>query len=154
MAVTTGPGYCRKDLLFTFFSVLNCEKYPPFLLYLLMSLGPMSLGLALFEWNKLHQFCRPLITLGRVPLFFYLIHLPLIHGATLAITHLRGLPIDWLFRGSGRLPFPTMPACEYGYDLTTVYGVWLALLIILYPICYIYSRFKQQHPEIRWLNYI
>ncbi|MGZ8237950.1 MAG: hypothetical protein ACXWTY_08785 [Methylobacter sp.] len=133
------PWLPQKNLLFTIFAVLNCEKYPPSLLYLLMTLGPALLGLVLFEWNKLHRFCRPLITLGRVPLFFYLIHLALIHGAALALTQFRGLPIDWLFRGSGRLPFPTMPASEYGYDLTTVYGVWLVLLILLHPLCYAYA---------------
>ncbi|MGZ5029690.1 MAG: DUF1624 domain-containing protein [Methylobacter sp.] len=148
------PWLPQKDSLFTFFAVLNCEKYPPSLLYLLMTLGFVLLGLALFEWNKLYRFCRFLITLGRVPLFFYLIHLPLIHGTALALTQFRGLSIDWLFHGSGRLPFPTMPASEYGYDLTTVYVVWLVLLILLYPVCYAYARFKQQHRESRWLTYI
>jgi len=148
------PWSPQKDSLFTLFAVLNCEKYPPSLLYLLMTLGPVLLGLALCEWNNLHRFFGPLITLGRVPLFFYLVHIPLIHGAALALTLFRGLPIDWLFRGSGRLPFPTMPTSEYGYDLMTVYGVWLVLLILLYPVCYAYARFKQQHREIRWLTYI
>jgi len=148
------PWLPQKDSLFTLFAVLNCEKYPPSLLYLLMTLGLVFLGLALFEWNKLHRYCRPLITLGRVPLFFYLIHIPLIHGAALAFVQLRGLPIDWLFRGSGRLPFPTMPTSEYGYDLTTVYGIWLLLLTLLYPACYAYAWFKQRHREIQWLTYI
>jgi hypothetical protein len=87
-------------------------------------------------------------------LFFYLIHLPLIHGAALAFAQLRGLPVDWLFRGSGLLPFPTMPTSEYGYDLTMVYGVWLVLLILLYPACYAYAWFKQRHREIQWLTYL
>jgi uncharacterized membrane protein len=146
------PWSVQKDSLFTLFAILNCGKYPPSLLYLLMTLGPMLLGLVLFESSKLPGFSRPLLVFGRVPLFFYLIHLMLIHGTALVVGQFRGLPIDWLFRGFGFMP--DMPTSRYGYDLLTVYAVWLVMLLLLYPVCHAYARFKQQHPEIRWLAYL
>jgi uncharacterized membrane protein len=148
------PWLPQKDGLFTLFAVLNCEKYPPSLLYLLMTLGPMMFVLALLEWKKMHRFGLSFIIFGKVPLFFYLIHLLLIHGAAVAITLFRGMSSDWLFRGSGRFPFPTIPTSEYGYDLATVYGVWLVLLILLYPVCYVYAWFKQRYQGRGWLAYI
>jgi hypothetical protein len=113
----------------------------------------MMLLLTLFEWHNLFLIKEPLLIFGRVPLFFYLIHLPLIHGSALAITYFRGLPIDWLL-GRGRHVFPTIPAPEYGYNLPTVYGIWMVLLLLLFPLCTIFSRFKHHHPGIRWLSYI
>jgi uncharacterized membrane protein len=146
------PWVAQKDSLFTLFAILNCGKYPPSLLYLLMTLGPMLLGLVLFESSKLHQFSRPLLAFGRVPLFFYLIHLMLIHGTALVVILFRDMPIDWLHHGFGFMP--NLPAPEYGYNLVTVYAVWLLMLLLLYPLCHVYARFKQQHPEIRWLAYL
>jgi uncharacterized membrane protein len=146
------PWVFQKDALFSFFAVLNCSKYPPSLLYLLMTLGPMLLGLVVFESKKLPGINRLLLIFGRVPLLFYLIHLMLIHATALAIIQLRGLPIDWMYRGSRFIP--KMPSPEYGYDLPTVYAVWLVMLALLYPICHAYARFKQQHPQMRWLAYL
>jgi len=148
------PWLPQKDSLFTLFAILNCEKYPPSLLYLLITLGIMFFLLTLFDWNRLHRFGRPLITFGRVPLFFYVIHFFLIHSAALAVTWFRGLPTDWLFHGFGRFPFPVLRGAESGYDLMTVYGVLIALLVFLYPLCYAYAQFKQRHREIRWLSYL
>ncbi len=148
------PWLPQKDSLFTFFAVLNCEKYPPSLLYLLITLGLMFFLLTLFEWNRLHRFGRPLIIFGRVPLFFYIIHFFLVHSAALAVAWFRGLPTDWLFQGFGLPPFTVLRGPESGYDLATVYGVVIALLVILYPICYAYAQLKQRHREIRWLSYL
>lgn len=147
------PWIAQKDALFTLFSILNCEKYPPSLLYLLMTLGLMFFGLVLFEWDKPHLFRKPLLIFGRVPLFFYLIHLPLIHGAALFLAYARGFPVDWLL-GHGRHAFPTIPAAEYGYNLATVYGLWLMFMMILYPLCSYYAQFKHKHPDIVWLGYL
>ena len=134
--------------------MVNFEKYPPSLLYLLVTLGLMFIGLSLFESLKLQIIRQPLLTVGKAPLFFYLLHIYLIHGAALAVTYYRGMTVDWLLTGSSRVPFPEIPSPEYGYDLPVVYGVWLAVLALLYPFCHIFVRIKRQYPHIVWLSYL
>src|SRR5947207_1145993 len=73
------PWSRQKNGLFTLFSFLNCHKYPPSLAYLLMTLGPALVVLALLERGT-PRWLGPILVFGRVPLFYYLIHLPLIHG--------------------------------------------------------------------------
>jgi hypothetical protein len=147
------PWQAQQDSILTVFAVLNCEKYPPSLSYLLVTASIMMWLLACFESQMLTLVNRPLLIFGRVPLFFYLIHLPLIHGAALAVTFLRGLPVDWLL-GRGTQAFPTIPAPEYGVNLPTVYLVWVLIILLLYPLCKNFSRYKHHHPETRWLGYI
>ncbi|MEC4748882.1 heparan-alpha-glucosaminide N-acetyltransferase domain-containing protein [Methylomicrobium sp. Wu6] len=148
------PWAPQKNGLFTLFSMLNFQKYPPSLLYLLTTLGLMFIGLALLEGLKLQCIRLPLLTVGKAPLFFYLLHIYLIHGAALAVTHFRGLPVAWLFAGSAAHPFPAAPAPEYGYDLPVVYGVWLAVIVLLYPLCHAFVRIKQRYRHIAWLSYL
>jgi uncharacterized membrane protein len=148
------PWAPQKNGLFTLFSILNFQKYPPSLLYLLVMLGLMFIGLALFEGIKPQVIRQPLLIIGKAPLFFYLLHIYLIHGAALAVTHYRGLPVDWLLTGSSRVPFPEIPSPEYGYDLPVVYGVWLAVLVLLYPFCHIFVGIKRQYRHIAWLSYL
>jgi uncharacterized membrane protein len=136
------PWSLQKNGLMTLFSILNCDKYPPSLLYLLMTLGLMFFGLALFELQKIQRFGFLLINFGKTPLLFYVIHILLIHGAAYIITIYRGLSIDWLVSGSAKNPFPKIPAPEYGFDLATVYFIWLVLLGVLYPLCSVYIRIK------------
>jgi len=148
------PWAPQKNGLFTLFSIVNFQKYPPSLLYLLMMLGLMFIGLALFEGCLLRLIRQPLLTVGKAPLFFYLLHIYLIHGAALAVTHLRGLPVAWLFAGTAAHPFPAVPAPEYGYDLPVVYGIWLAVLVLLYPFCLVFARIKQRYRHVAWLSYL
>jgi uncharacterized membrane protein len=147
------PWQAQQNPLFTVFAILNCEKYPPSLSYLLVTISIMMLLLAFFESKKLILVKEPLLIFGRVPLFFYLIHLPLIHGTALAVTYFRDLPVDWLL-GRGSHAFPTIPAPEYGFNIPTVYFVWVVMILLLYPLCKLFSAYKYHHPEIRWLSYI
>src|SRR6266446_1710697 len=73
------PWTTQRSAFFTCLSFISCEKYPPSLLYLLMTLGPVIILLALLD-RDLSAIWRPLIVFGRVSLFFYLVHLPLMHG--------------------------------------------------------------------------
>lgn len=142
------PYLPQKNGLMTLFSILNCDKYPPSLLYLLMTLGIMFLGLALFERPKMHRFGFLFIIFGKVPLPFYIIHILLIHVAAYIITLYRDLPIDWLVSGSANNPFPKIPAPDYGFDLAIVYFIWLVLLLVLYPLCSVYIRVKSRLKNI------
>ena len=142
------PWSLQKNGLMTVFSILNCDKYPPSLLYLLMTLGLMFFGLALFEIKKMQRFGLFLINFGKAPLLFYVSHILIIHGVAYIITIYRGLSIDWLVSGSAKNPFPKIPAPEYGFDLATVYFIWLVLLLVLYPLCSVDIRIKRVMSQI------
>jgi uncharacterized membrane protein len=135
----------QKDTLFTVLAFLNCEKYPPSLCYLLMTLGPAMLLLAAFEGVS-SPAARPIIVFGRVPLFYYLVHLPVIHGAALVAGYFR----------HGKLlvggPFDEMPK-DYGYSLPIVYLVWAGAILILYPACAWFAGVKARRRDA-WLSYL
>src|SRR4030095_8461844 len=82
------PWSPRPSALLTIASFLNCTKYPPSLLYLLMTLGPGILVLGLIEHARLGD-RNPLLVFGRVPLFYYLLHIPLIHGLAIVLFGIR-----------------------------------------------------------------
>lgn len=121
---------------------LNCEKYPPSLQFLLMTLGPVFLLYPLLS-NIRGRVSTRLITFGEVPLFFYLVHLPVIHTLALLVTAFNGQSLSWLFGG---FPILEKPA-GYGIPLAGIYLAWLLVLWILYPACRWYSLEKLQHRK-------
>src|SRR5260370_18230996 len=115
-------------------SFLRCSKYPSSLLYVVMTLGPALLFLAFFEarTSRTWQYFQ---TLGRVPLFYYLLHIPLIHVMAVLFSLVTYGQAAWLYRDlMNSRAAPTLPA-GYGYCLTVVYGVWIATVLMLYPLC-------------------
>ena len=132
----------------TFFSFINCHKYPPSLLYLLITLGLAFLLLYLFERTRFPTL-KPLLIFGRVPLFFYLIHLWLIHLAAIFFA----LPkYGFKLFNLSYLRSSAMPD-DYGYDLHHVYVFWLIMLILLYPLCKWFAHYKSKH-KYWWLNFL
>jgi len=147
------PWTAQRNGLFTVLSFLNCEKYPPSLLFLLMTLGPVIVLLAVLE-NHVPAILRPFIVFGRVPLFFYLLHLPLMHGLAIVLSYLKYGRADWLFHGpAGIGRFANVYPSDYGYGLATVYVIWIAVTIALYPLCVWFARLKQQRRDV-WLSYL
>lgn len=147
------PWTAQRSAFFTFLSFINCEKYPPSLLYLLMTLGPVILLLALLD-RDLSAFWRPLIVFGRVPLFFYLLHLPLMHGMAVGLSYLKYGRADWLFLGPAGIPvFGAAYPPDYGYALPVVYLIWLLVVVILYALCRWFARLKQERRSV-WLSYL
>lgn len=136
---------------FTFFSFLNCTKYPPSLCYLLMTLGPAILFLAIFD-RPLAAIAQPIITFGRVPLFFYLLHVPLIHGGAVLLDVIRFGYSPQALAGPWELKQETIPA-GYGLSLPIVYLVWICVILMLYPLCHWFANVKQRHPN-SWLSYL
>jgi uncharacterized membrane protein len=139
------PWSVQSSPLLTLASFLNCTKYPPSLLYLLMTLGPGIVVLGLIDRVRLAD-ANPLIVFGRVPLFYYLLHLPLIHGLAIAAGEIRYGRMDFLFRNPPALlgsseGFPP----DYGYNLAVVYLVWIAVVVTLYPACRWFAALKQRN---------
>lgn len=123
----------------TIFSFLSCHKYPPSLCYLLMTLGPALLLLAWWDRGT-PSWLQPLRLFGRVPMFFYLLHLPLLHGLAVGVA--------WLFG------FTSQRAPNHvGFGLLAVYTAWLASLLLLYPLCHKFAAFKRRH-HAPWLSYL
>jgi uncharacterized membrane protein len=143
-----GPWSVQKDLLFTVLSFVNCQKYPPSLDFLLMTLGPALILLVLFEHagGRLAQF---FVAYGRVPLFFYLLHWFVIKGLALGLAYLRYGRADWMYGtpADGRVP------TDYGYDLWIVYLIWLFVVLSLFPLCYWFAGVKRR-SDAPWLSYL
>lgn len=142
------PWNVQEGFLQTTLAFINCEKYPPSLLYLLMTLGISWLFLAFFD-GKDNVVTRILKKFGRVPLFFYLIHIPIIHVIALIMAYLSGVESTWLFYE----PFFSKPE-EYGFSLAVVYIVWGLLVAALYLPCKWFGIFKRRWKKQWWASYL
>jgi uncharacterized membrane protein len=141
-AVQERPG-------FTALSFLNCTKYPPSLAYNLMTIGPAIALLGVFEGVR-GKWAQPLIVFGRVPLFFYLLHIPLIHGGIVLLDYLR---YGWSPQAnSGPWFDKSLDPPDYGVSLPTVYLLWVAVLLILYFPCAWFAEVKRRY-RWAWLSY-
>jgi uncharacterized membrane protein len=146
------PWSPQADTLLTVLSFINTEKYPPSLLFLLMTLGPALLLLAAFDRDEgVSVLARPLRVFGQVPLFYYVLHLLLIHASAVVFSYARHGEAAWLF-GTDWLFRSGLPDA-YGYELPVVYLVWLGVVVVLYPGCRWYAQFKQRQGW-GWLSYL
>jgi uncharacterized membrane protein len=130
----------------TVLSFLNCEKYPPSLLYLMMTLGPALLLLAAFDNARGGRAAEVLIVFGRVPFFYYVAHVALIHALAVAYALASTGSASWLIGGPGERPD------GYGMGLPGVYGVTLVVVVLLYPLCRRYGALKRRAEW--WWSYL
>jgi uncharacterized membrane protein len=136
----------------TLLAFLDCHKYPPSLCYLLMTLGPALMLLACLDrYTPAPAALKPLLVFGRVPLFYYLLHLPLVHALSLLIETVRFGHAPWLL-GNPFGPNPAMPA-NAGLGIAGVYVVWLLALALLYPLCAWFAALKRRRRDA-WLSYL
>lgn len=136
-----------KDLI----SFLNPSKYPPSLLFLLMTLGTAFLFLANSEKVKgkvVDFFC----TFGRVPFFYYILHLYLIHLIALIFAEFSGFGWRIMILEGWVTETPTLKG--YGFPLWVVYAVWIFAIVLLYPVCKKFDVYKQAHKDKWWLSYL
>lgn len=134
-----------------FISFLNPSKYPPSLNYLLMTLGTAILFLANVEKlkGKVVDFFS---TFGRVPFFYYILHLYLIHLIALIFAELSGFGWKIMILQDWVTETPTLKG--YGFPLWVVYTVWIFVIVLLYPLCKKFDIYKQTHKEKWWLSYL
>ncbi len=130
----------------TVLSFLNTTKYPPSLLFLLMTMGPAIALLPLLE-RATGPLARAVTVFGRVPLFFYVIHLYLVHALALIVGVLAGFEAlsflrVWMFNPDG-----------WGYGLPVVYLVWAGVVLALYPACRWFAGVKARRRDV-WLSYL
>ncbi|HEX6227593.1 MAG TPA: heparan-alpha-glucosaminide N-acetyltransferase domain-containing protein [Chryseolinea sp.] len=141
----------QKNALFTIMSFLNVTKYPVSLLYTLMTLGPVLVIMAWME-NWKTDFLEPARIIGRVPLFYYILHFYLIHFTALCVLMI-STGISW---SDINFQFPTtfggIPP-GVGHSLGWVYLAWICIVIALYPLCKWYHHYKSTHHQW-WLGYL
>jgi len=136
---------------FTVLSFLNVSKYPPSLLFLLLTLGAAILALPWFERLSNGRLSRIFITFGRVPLFFYVGQWITAHGLAVLVGYLAGQPIGWQF--AGLLDRPSPNPGNLGFKLWVVYLFWLIGLLLLYPLCRWFADVKRRRNDW-WLSYL
>ena len=145
------PWSVQKDGIYTFLSFINVSKYPPSLLYLLITIGPTFIVLYLLELKK-YPGTDFLLVFGRVPFFYYVLHVLVIHAA--ALFTLAALGRDWRLMILTMEAFTTDKMASYGYSLGVVYLVWVLVVLFLYPFCKKYMTYKLIHKEKWWLSYL
>jgi uncharacterized membrane protein len=144
------PWTAQKDALFTVFAFIDVHKYPPSLLYLLMTLGPALILLSFLDRGT-PRVLEPILVFGRVPLFYYLLHLPVIHGLAVVVAYLRYGRAEWLFQNPF-VPGKNVPP-DNGFGLPIIYLIWMAVVLLLYPVCKWFSELKRRRQE-SWLSYL
>ena len=136
-----------KDLI----SFFNPSKYPPSLLYLLMTLGTALLFLANAEKLK-GKVVNFFSVFGRVPFFYYILHLYVIHLVALLFAELSGFGWQSMILEDWMTVVPALKG--FGFPLWVVYAVWVGVILTLYPLCKKFDIYKQSHKEKWWLSYL
>jgi uncharacterized membrane protein len=141
----------QSSPVFTLLSFLNTTKYPPSLHFLLMTMGPALIFLALIE--PLEKWLpKPVSVFGRVPFFFYILHLYVIHAlAMLLLVYQEREAGEYIFSAENLM---SGSLSDFGLSLGAVYVVWGIVVILLYPLCKWYQRYRENHPSKWWLRYL
>jgi uncharacterized membrane protein len=143
---TPGDWHMMPALSKTVILFFDVEKYPPSLQYLLMTLGGIFILLAMAGARSWGWLGRVLETYGRVPLFFYILHLYVIHLAAGLLGFVTHQPVRWLFHGGFFLNYPP-DGQPYGHGLAVVCSMWIAVVVLLYFPCAWFARVKRNHPD-------
>jgi len=146
-----GPWERKETLSLTVISFLNVQKYPPSLQFLLMTLGP---SLMLLGWldrraaqSGLGPIARFFLVYGRVPMFYYVVHIYLIHAMAVVVAALFGQPVHWLVRGAIILnPIPD----GYGHGLGFIYLMWGTAVLALFWPCQWFASLKRRRSDWWW----
>jgi uncharacterized membrane protein len=138
--------------LFTLLSFLNTVKYPPSLLFLLMTLGPALVLLWMFD-RGVPRALGPVVTIGRVPLFYFIVHLIAIHLLAVVVCEVRFGGVHWMFESPDLGHFPITEPPGWPLALPFVYLIWISIVCALYPLCRWYAGVKarSKNPLLSYL---
>jgi len=145
------PWSSQRNLTYTMLSFFNVTKYPPSLAYVLITIGPALLFLNGIETVK-NRVTNFFLVFGRVPLFYYFLHVLLIH--TLAIIGILIVGGDWKIMVLDANAFDNQVLIGYGYSLFAVYLIWGFVIFLLYFPSKKYMRYKANHKDKWWLSYL
>jgi Predicted membrane protein len=142
----------QKTAVLTALSFLNTTKYPPSLLFLLMTLGPALVFLSAADRGA-PRILRPALVFGKVPMFYFVLHFALIHLIAVSVCYFRYGSAHWMFESPdlGHYPFSAPPG--WGYSLPGVYLVWAIVVVAMYPLCRWFAALRQRRSDA-WLSYL
>ena len=142
----------QRSPAFTLLAFLNVTKTPPSLLFVLMTLGPALLFLRAAD-SSTPEILRPALTIGRVPMFYYIAHVLVIHLIVTveAFARYGSATIVTQSPTLDRFPFAQPPG--WAAPLPMVYAAWALVVVLLYPCCRWYARYKAGH-DYAWLSYL
>jgi len=143
------PWSQQKDTVYTVLSFFNATKYPASLIYFCMTLGPALIFLAFTEQVQ-NKFSNILKIYGRVPFFYYVIHIYFMHLICVILFFVSGFGANQIV--DANVPFLFRPT-HFGYDLWAVYALWLFLIVVLYWPCKWFNQYKSTHHQW-WLSYV
>ncbi len=148
---SAGPWSVQPTLSLTVISFFNTLKYPPSLDYLLMTLGPSLVLIGVLDKAKAERgLSRILLVFGRVPMFYYVLHLYLIHILAILVALAFHQPI---LHGSVIADFATKPV-GYGHGLPFIYAMWILAVVVLYLPCLWFMELRPRHRDWTWLSYL
>jgi hypothetical protein len=116
-----------------------------------MTLGPALVFLFAVDGHIPHLL-RPALVFGKVPMFYYLSHIPLIHLIAIIICFAQNGAIHWMFESTNPSQFPVTPPPGWGLALPGIYCVWTIVVLILYPLCRRFAALKERSRAL-WLSY-
>jgi uncharacterized membrane protein len=140
------PWQVQDSAIATLFDFLNVTKYPPSLLFLLMTLGPAAIICASAD-RVPEAVRRPLIVFGRAPFGFYVAHLYLVHALAVLLGVIQGFDARQFLTYSFFFP------SGYGVGLPATYAIWILVVAALYPLCRWVSAVKSRRHDW-WLSYL
>ena len=142
----------QRTPLFTLLSVIDVTKYPPSLLFLLMTLGPALLLLRAVDGGT-PRFLRPAAIYGKVPMFYYVVHVLVIHLLAVAASYLRYGVTHWMFESARPDQYPVTQPPGWPATLPVVYAIWITVVVLLYPACRWFAALKARRNDA-WLSYL
>lgn len=149
------PWSVQGSAAMTMVSFLRTTKYPPSIMFVLMTLGPALLVMAWLDGRRLRPW-NPLVVIGRVPMFYYVLHFWMAHAlaALAAAARYGSTSLAFLFSpppsmGGSRALFPA----DYGFPLWSTYAAWIAVVLLMYPLCRWYAALKARRSDW-WLGYL
>jgi uncharacterized membrane protein len=147
------PWSYHQELSITIMSFLNLEKYPPSLLFLCLTLGISLTVLGILEGRNLKRW-SPITVFGKAPLFYYVLHIVVIHALALVAVVWLGYPWQtMIFIGSPNQASPLLKG-SYGFSLEQVYLLWIFVVALLYPLCEYWDRVKGRNKKKWWVSYV
>ena len=147
------PWKVQPSAAFTVLSFLNLTKYPPSLLFLLMTLGPALLLLRAADGRAVPAILRPVQIIGKVPMYYYLAHILLLHLIAVAVSYARYGTIRYMFESARPDQFPVTQPPGWANPLPVVYLLWIVVVVLLYPFCRWYAALKARSSN-RLLSYL
>lgn len=140
------PWTTQEFPAFTALSFLNTCKYPPSLLFLLMTLGPALIFLAAVD-RQTPPLLRPALSFGKVPLFYFLLHFVLIHLIAVVVCFVRYGSAHWMLESPSMNHFPVTYPPGWGFQLPLVLLLWIGVVVSLYPVCCWFAAVKQRRTD-------